>query len=1150
MTVPEQSMDKLVRITLINWYLFGAEDIAINGDIILFRGGNGAGKSSLLDAIQTVLAGGDESELLMNAASSDGKRSGRNIRSYALGVVADANGQQACEPRKESNTYLCLTFRKKNGTLYSAGIGMHARASDPKVKKLRFILEGTDLSSMDFMESDHVVMPWKSFEKRLKISGGQVFLPSTATDFRMKLAEYMSAAGANNQISPQMMLRTIKKAVGFKEQKCISTFTREHILPENTIDVVRIQNDYNQYKNIQSLIEEAKERVGELKSIESSYKRHLDKKRLSTSYLWCSYEAECTAADEMVQTNKERLSDTETSKEKSINELAELELTKDQLQNDRDSAYTKYTNSDSYLASQESEKAIADWQVKKDEAARAVGAAKASVSHLITQVIPASLSDTLKHKLESTQEKLRQAADLESDDLASGWPRDAAHIDSISDVLSQYNDHADSLQSDRDDLKHQLDTLQSDHDELAEVTRKLEEGQATLNKTTQSVINLLDSAGIVSIPVCELTYVNDSDWQIGIERFLGGNREALIVQAEDYTRALTLYRTAKDRDQALRSVKLVNPDDGFGFDGIPSPGTAAALIESNNPVALRFLRGLLHNVKLVETEEELRRERRAITKDGMVAGNGAISGGNRFQWVLIGKDARKLHAKKSKDNLASVVKNLQVLKSDFDPIDSMNQNFRATLSATINLVSSIPNQIATIKDGDEQIKKHESSLEQLAKKPDSALQKAFEEADNRLTNYHSTWGELNGNIKKHEVEIEQINRELPVQEEILKIAGENRKKCESLVSYCPTHAQETYDKLVEKFGDTEYSEIKENAEENQRGANKNSATALQTGISLLTTYITRYEPEDRLELKDMSAEDVRDRCQAHIDRIENAEMLGYIEDAREAREKMLANFRSEVVARLNESFQQLERTFRSLNDQLRTLTFNNNKYRFTHPVVESESLRTVYDYVRSSTDLERDSVGTMFDFEQENPAVKIIEEVLIEGRLTEIADYRNFYTFDIVATDEVTKIRRYFSELLVNGSGGEKQTPFYVALGASFMSAYKIRKAGDSVFGGAALAIFDEAFSKMDGNNAQTALNFFRDIGLQVILAAPPESEVKVGPYADTVYNVLRAGDIVYLDHKIYTPEGKALLESDDPILHPNLAKPYEEHLREKMADA
>ncbi len=124
----------------------------------------------------------------------------------------------------------------------------------------------------------------------------------------------------------------------------------------------------------------------------------------------------------------------------------------------------------------------------------------------------------------------------------------------------------------------------------------------------------------------------------------------------------------------------------------------------------------------------------------------------------------------------------------------------------------------------------------------------------------------------------------------------------------------------------------------------------------------------------------------------------------------------------------------------------------------------------------------------------LITDTLKSRKLEELSDYCNFYTFNIVAKDLERGTDRRFNEFLRVGSGGELQLPFYIALGASFMSAYKVRVSLKAVHGGGANAMLDEAFSNMDGNNTNVALTFFRDIGLQVILAAPLEVGSKVAP--------------------------------------------------------
>ena len=80
-------MMELRRITLIQWFLFEAEQIDVGGDIAIL-GANGAGKSSILDALQTVLTGGMRRHFRFNASAQQETRSKRSIRSYCLGVIA------------------------------------------------------------------------------------------------------------------------------------------------------------------------------------------------------------------------------------------------------------------------------------------------------------------------------------------------------------------------------------------------------------------------------------------------------------------------------------------------------------------------------------------------------------------------------------------------------------------------------------------------------------------------------------------------------------------------------------------------------------------------------------------------------------------------------------------------------------------------------------------------------------------------------------------------------------------------------------------------------------------------------------------------------------------------------------------------------
>ena len=56
------------------------------------------------------------------------------------------------------------------------------------------------------------------------------------------------------------------------------------------------------------------------------------------------------------------------------------------------------------------------------------------------------------------------------------------------------------------------------------------------------------------------------------------------------------------------------------------------------------------------------------------------------------------------------------------------------------------------------------------------------------------------------------------------------------------------------------------------------------------------------------------------------------------------------------------------------------------------------------------------------------------------------------------------------------------------------------------LIIFDEAFSKMDGDRIEKSILLLRKIGFQVILSTPTEKAADIAPLVDRTIVVLRSG--------------------------------------------
>ena len=1146
-------MHRLARITMVNWYLYEYESIPINVDVAYFKGANGAGKSSLADALQAIFAGGDERKIALNAASSDNKKSGRTLLSYVLGVVAESSGMSAIPPREASNCYLCVTFQRPDGSYYSFGLSMFARSGDTRLIKNRFIIDGEDLSSLDFMQGSDTVVPWGTMEKRLINKKGTALFPNNAAEYRQRYCELMSGPGINGQISADMMLKAFKNGIAFKEQTNINEFICNYILPENHIDVGRIDNDYAEYKKIQLLIENARDKLELLKQTITSYNRHQQKNSTSLAYKWCEHEAYCCSAEDAL--NKV-VDQEETLKE----EIVTLEETirvmvkdTDTLRGASETATQQLYASDAYTAQRTCQFEIDAAQDALKNKELAFRDANQTITNLCEIELPENILEQVQSAFLAIQEQINLSAGIDSGDLIDVW---YSHVSSIEAVLHQLysaKDYLPTLRSERDRLKKAFDEKHEEFTNLKEAYKTAQAGDVTLMDSTAQLISILAREGIDATPVCELASISDDSWQVAIETFLRTNREALVIDSEQYARAIVIYRNEKNRNNKLRQVKLINPDKGFGFEGVPSPDMAANLIDSDHPVARKFLRGLLHNVKLVETESELRREKRAITRDAMVAGNGAISGGGApIKWVMLGQAARKQHAALIQNQAQKVAPLLATNEKAFNQFEIIEELIRTTVSKSIEQSSKLPTILAEFELKQASLDQNIAKLANLNSEGNEALilaasdcKTAFDDASARLIVSNTDFALKSQNLEGLQKSVSTLDLKY-------KAKANERDQYESKEGYDQQLAMELFEKLSEQVGEERFTALAMQAKTLSESDSVAAGKAHLKATEKLTHYLSIFEPEDKKELASLaetSPHNALIRCQEHHDRIESADIVIHLNQSILAREKMLNNFRAEVVAKLKESFQQIEHTFTTLNSQLSQLTFNSNKYRFLYPLTEIESLNSIHAHVTDTSDLDNDSVGTLFDESKDDPAVKIIEDLLLDGRLHEISDYRNFYNYDIRSTDINTGTERKFSELLKTGSGGEKQAPFYVALGASFMTAYKIRKTDNQVSGGAAIAVFDEAFNKMDGNNAKAALAFFREIGLQVIIAAPPESEIKTGPYVDKTYTILREGDRVYIDHHTYTQAGKSILETDDHNVSPEILEEFLDKVKAEFKD-
>lgn len=116
-------MKKLKKILLINWLYFSKELIEV-GDVNFLTGKNGAGKSTVIDALQIVLLGETNARNFNQAAN---EKSQRTLDGY-LRADMDENNPHS-RRGKDFSTYIACEFQDEiEGTSFVTGVVFDCRS--------------------------------------------------------------------------------------------------------------------------------------------------------------------------------------------------------------------------------------------------------------------------------------------------------------------------------------------------------------------------------------------------------------------------------------------------------------------------------------------------------------------------------------------------------------------------------------------------------------------------------------------------------------------------------------------------------------------------------------------------------------------------------------------------------------------------------------------------------------------------------------------------------------------------------------------------------------------------------------------------------------------------------------------------------------
>ncbi len=1092
-------MKQLTRIRLVNWHLFENTTITCQGTTY-FIGVNGAGKSTVLDAIQFALVGSQRDVKFNQAALATSRRT---VSSYVRGELG-TEGQRYL--RGDTTGLVALEFANPDGSCFVHGAVIDAYADNRSPDVAYFIVHNAELNDAWFFKTAGTLFDTSAFRRHIERvalpPGGRAQVFTRLEDYR---AHLLNRLGQLRDNFPSKIV----KGVAFTPLTNIRDFVHNYLLDESLVDVKTLQEQLETLRHFETLVADVEARITELAHIEELDQARAASRRLRITNGLIRRQAQTDVVQaELLRRQNERSEAgvlwqraAQARDNLQVQRTAAQEaLLQAQLALQTDVSAIRQQTLRATLATHESE--LAALRRRADDVTVALSAASAAGQRLHNrlladgQPVPTGVAQFLAAKSSSTpgetnslSDVLRQLqADLEQ--LGRGY----------ADARALLSERITGLRADGNRLQDEIEALRAGNRD----TGYAAEAPAAARLRQLLVAELgLEPDEVVYL--CQVLQVPNEAWQDAVEGVLGAARFHLLVPPEHYDAAMRLYRARRIEDN-LHGVGL--PDCERIQRAAADLKTVAndrlaVEVQTRHTAARIYVDLLLGHYVKCDTLEALRPHRTAVTRDCFVRHNFSTShlDPRRYQRWFIGRRAIPRQIQERQEQLHQIGAELAECATRLAGLDERLSLSRDQVRNLIGVERDLPllDRLAALET--ETASLHQT-LHQLDASSVATLEAAVQQAVQRLNQIQIELDEAAHTLGRLESQVQMLDGEI-----IPHLAQEIEATRAAQHSYL----------LLEDIAQTADLAEEIAKEYGRRSERQPLAVVLENATRYEGDYSTaESRSRDRLrEAKqtyshhhDFGYDDHEDAARYAEERAKcvATELPDY--QTRVAQQRALAEQElvENFIHRLREQIENARSQLGYLNETLSRLRFGGERYEFiTSPAPD---LRQVYDLIMDSQAV---LGASLFDSDfrrRHQEGWDMLFEWLTVGARDDLApelrrlqDYRNYLAYDI-RIHYPNGDRALHSQISTKKSGGETTTPFYVAMAASFAQAYRLNqpRPADTI----RLAIFDEAFGKMDSARTASALKFMVDTGLQVILATPPDKAGSLLPHVDSVRTVVR----------------------------------------------
>ena len=1052
---------RLARLEIYNWGTFDGQIwvMAPDGQTGVLTGANGSGKSTVVDALLTLLVEGRQRNY--NLASGAGSSRERSERTYVRGQYSRSRGDSAIDAKannlrgSDTHTVLLGVFHDfENDKTVTLAQTLWISNSD-RVDK-HYYVASTDLNIEQHFPQRHI-----------KTSD----LPQGAQRYSTFSTYIVAARKALGLGGRPKALDLFNQTVAVKDIASLNEFVREHMLdkgdPEAKVDGLRDQ--YRELNEAHASIRRAGQQVNILTPLIDSAKDYRDYDERIIRYdaakdlvpFYVADKAKQLLSDITRQTTSQRTAQ-ESRLETVTQELASLR---------RDL--------------QDIEIAIAQDSVgqRKRELEGKIQPLQREINALQVQA----------ERYDRYAVALGLPAYNDEEDFYQNRTHAEALQDDLNAIINMHNQRRDEALLERQILVEQAKELDKEIQYLRANLSNIPEKVARVRQ------NIADKLGINidDLPfIGELLKVRneDSQWEGAIERLLHSFAQELIVPHDLYPRVSQyvnetnlgwrlVYRPV---DPHRKSSRLPDKRDTkvqgmMAYDKVQ-------IRPENNPYQDWLAFGLMKRFDYVCCSDmnDFRRAERAMTQQGQIKHNSSRHEkddrrdlNNRRNYVLGWDNRDKL--RQLETELDDISRQLAKLNDEITRIERELQQAREDVGAIKNLLTIQQFSEIDWRSRQVELDRLQQQLAELQAQAQQLqnLEKQRDEIRMRITDTEQRRDDINRKITTFTNQIERYKRELSKAEAQLRKATDEDYRIWELVRDIIEDTDKvelTIEDLSTRVNELENS-LQRSINRFRGFQNNHQATILDAMNRFRREY-----PDEGVSLT-ASIESLADFERIHH-QLQTDDLPKYEERFKQMLDRTVQRGVQAFTASLTEQERDIDRSIEELNDSLAQVDYGGGSH--IRLIAEPSRDAEINDF-RQALRACIPNVGDNSPEELERAFSHI--KALIErfdsdtNWMRRVIDVRRWRMFaaEQIAPDG-TQVD-YYSDSS-GKSGGQKAKLAYTILGSAIAHQYGLQDTTltDKSF---RFVVIDEAFSKLDDDNARFAMQLFNQLGMQLLVVTP-----------------------------------------------------------------